>query len=183
MPKRNIIDEAINTAKEADLAIVVLGLSQRLEGEGGDRTNIKLPKQQLDLLKAVKATGKPIILVLNAGSALAVNWAKENIDAIVSVGYPGEEGGNELADVLFGDYNPAGRLPITYLEELPPFEDYNMKGRTYRYYEGDPLYPFGFGLSYASFEYSDMKIPGQITAGDNITISVRVKNVGERAGD
>ena len=186
MPEQNIIDEAVKITKEADLAVVVLGLSQRLEGEGGDRQNIELPEQQHALLKAVKGVGKPVILVLNAGSALAVNWAKENIDAIINVGYPGEEGGNALADVLLGDYNPAGRLPVTYyksLSELPPFENYNMKGRTYRYYTGTPLYPFGYGLSYTRFKYSDLNVPGQVKAGESINISVTVSNVGEMAGD
>lgn len=182
----DILNEAVIVAKEADLSVVVLGLSQRLEGEGGDRKSIELPEQQIQLLKAVKATGKPVILVLNIGSALAINWAKENIDGIINAGYPGEEGGNALADVLFGDYNPAGRLPITYytsLKELPPFEDYNMQNRTYRYYTGTPLYPFGYGLSYTNFEYSGLKIPTTINAGDTLNVSVDVKNIGERTGD
>ena len=137
-------------------------------------------------MRPVKATGKPVILVVNAGSSLAINWAKDNIDAIVNVGYPGEQGGNALADVLFGDYNPAGRLPITYyasLDELPPFEDYDMKNRTYRYYKGKPLYPFGYGLSYTSFKYSDLQLPTQIKAGDTLNVSVKVTNVGDRDGD
>ncbi len=186
MPERNILKEAIDITEKSDVAIVVLGLSQRLEGEGGDREDINLPKEQMELLKAVKQTGKPVVLVLNAGSAIAINWAKENIDAIVNVGYPGEEGGNAFADVLFGDYNPAGRLPVTYytsLEELPPFEDYNMEGRTYRYYEEEPLYPFGYGLSYTNFEYSDLSLPEVVKAGENVELSVKVKNVGNRAGD
>jgi beta-glucosidase len=183
---KNIQNEAVETAQEADLSIVVLGLSQRLEGEDGDRKTIKLPETQMELLKAIKETGKPVILVLNAGSALAINWAKDNVDAILSVGYPGEEGGDALADVLFGDYNPSGRLPITYytsLDELPPFEDYDMTNRTYRYYTGTPLYSFGFGLSYTTFEYSDLDLPKIINAGDTITVSVKLKNTGERSGD
>lgn len=186
MPEHNKIEEALQIANEADVTVVVLGLSQRLEGEGGDKKDIELPEQQNELLKAVKATGKPVILVINAGSALAINWAKENVDAILNVGYPGEEGGNALADIVFGDYNPAGRLPVTYyksLDDIPPFEDYAMKGRTYRYYKGEPLYPFGFGLSYTKFEYSNLKLPKQITAGENITISVQVTNIGDMSGD
>lgn len=186
MPEKDLLSEAVHMAKEADITVLVLGLSQRLEGEGGDRKDIALPEQQQQLLEALNATGKPVILVLNAGSALAINWAKENIDAIVNVGYPGEEGGNALADVLFGDYNPAGRLPVTYytsMDELPPFEDYDMKGRTYRYYTGTPLYPFGYGLSYTTFAYSNLQVPEKVNAGDSIKISATVTNTGDRSGD
>ncbi|MFB6342191.1 glycoside hydrolase family 3 C-terminal domain-containing protein [Saccharicrinis sp. FJH62] len=186
MPEKNLIDEAVAVAEKADITVLVLGLSQRLEGEGGDRKDIELPAVQEKLMKAVKATGKPVILVLNAGSALAVNWAKDNVEAIVNVGYPGEEGGNALADVLFGDYNPSGRLPITYytsLEELPPFEDYNMKERTYRYYTGTPLYPFGYGLSYTRFKYTNLEVQKSVKAGENVMVSVTVTNTGERSGD
>ncbi|WP_229683327.1 glycoside hydrolase family 3 C-terminal domain-containing protein [Echinicola rosea] len=196
MPDVSKMDEAVALAQSADLAIVVLGLSQRLEGESmdvvtpgfdrGDRTAITLPEQQEALLKAVKATGKPVVLVLNAGSAMAINWAKKHVDAIISAGYPGEEGGNALADVIFGDYNPAGRLPITYyrsVDDLPPFEDYDMAGRTYRYFEGEPLYPFGYGLSYTRFKYSELKVPAQVKAGEVVSVSVKVTNVGGRAGD
>ncbi|MES2575074.1 MAG: glycoside hydrolase family 3 C-terminal domain-containing protein [Bacteroidota bacterium] len=186
MPEKNLIDDAVKITNEADIAVVVLGLSQRLEAEGGDKKDIELPEQQNKLLRAVKATGKPVILIINAGSALAINWAKENIDAIVNVGYPGEEGGNALADVLFGDYNPAGRLPVTYytsMKELPPFEDYNMKERTYRYYSGVPLYSFGYGLSYTQFKYSNLILPKQIKAGESIEISATVTNTGKIGGD
>ncbi len=185
-PDQNLIYEAVKITKEADVAVVVVGLSQRLEGEGGDRTDISLPKEQEELIKAVEETGKPVVLVINAGSALAINWAKENIDAIVNVGYPGEEGGNALADVLWGDYNPAGRLPITYyqsLSELPDFQNYNMEGRTYRYYKGEPLYPFGYGLSYTTFAYSDLNVPSSVKAGDDIKVTVKVSNTGKLAGD
>ena len=183
---RNLLEEAIQMTRSADLTVLVLGLSQRLEGEGGDRTDIILPTQQTDLLKALHATGKPLVLVLNAGSALAINWAQDNVDAIISAGYPGEEGGNALADVLFGDYNPAGRLPVTWytaLDELPPFENYDMADRTYRYYRGKPLYPFGHGLSYTTFDYSQLSIPASIHAGDTLTLAVKVTNTGSRAGD
>jgi beta-glucosidase len=182
----NLESDAVKLARESDLSIVVLGLSQRLEGEGGDREDIALPKVQTDLLKAIHATGKPVIVVLNAGSALAVNWAKEHVDALLSVGYPGEQGGNALADVLFGDYNPAGRLPITYytaLEELPAFEDYAMSDRTYRYYKGEPLFPFGFGLSYTQFSYSNLYATSSLKAGNNLTVRFSLTNTGDRAGD
>lgn len=182
----NLESDAVKLARESDLSIVVIGLSQRLEGEGGDREDIALPKVQTDLLKAIHATGKPVIVVLNAGSALAVNWAKEHVDALLSVGYPGEQGGNALADVLFGDYNPAGRLPITYytaLEELPAFEDYAMSDRTYRYYKGEPLFPFGFGLSYTQFSYSNLYATSSLKAGNNLTVRFSLTNTGDRAGD
>lgn len=196
MPDDNRLSKAVEATIKSDVAVVVLGLNQRLEGEamsvkaegfkGGDRVSIGLPKEQEDLLKAVKATGKPVILVINAGSALAINWAAENVDAILNVGYPGEEGGNALADVLFGDYNPAGRLPVTYyksVDQLPPFENYDMKGRTYRYFTGEPLYPFGFGLSYTTFGYSDLQIPAKVKAGDDVKVSVQVTNTGKMTGD
>ena len=152
--------------------------------EGGDRTHLKLPKPQSELVKAIKETGKPTILVLLNGSALAVNWENENLDAIISAGYPGQQGGNAVADVLFGDYNPAGRLPVTYyksVEQLPPFEEYDMSGRTYKYFEGEPLYPFGFGLSYTTFKYDDLKIPGKVKVGNSVVVKVKVTNTGNMA--
>ena len=186
MPNENMQDEAVEIAKKADVVVLILGLSQRLEGEGGDRTHLELPKTQIELMKAVKSTGKPVVLVLMNGSALAVNWADENIDAIISVGYPGQEGGNAVADVLFGDYNPAGRLPVTYyrsVDQLPPFEEYDMRGRTYRYFAGEPLYPFGHGLSYTTFEYSNLSMVKKLNVGDGLEVSVEVKNTGEKTGD
>ncbi len=196
MPNPDMTEEAVAIAKESDAVILVMGLSQRLEGEempiqvdgfaGGDRTHLKLPKTQRDLMMAVKQTGKPIVLVLLNGSALAVNWADQNLDAIISAGYPGQEGGNAVADVLFGDYNPAGRLPVTYyksVDQLPPFDDYDMKGRTYKYFTGEPLYPFGYGLSYTTFEYSDLKIPAKTKIGKDVTVNVKVTNTGNMAGD
>ena len=191
------IDEAVSAAKQSDVAVVVLGLSAALEGEemtvstegfrGGDRTDIALPKGQEALLKAVSATGKPVVLVLLNGSALAVNWANDKVPAIVDAWYPGEEGGTALADVLFGDYNPGGRLPVTFyksVDQLPPFTDYNMQGRTYRYFKGDPLYPFGFGLSYTKFKYDNLKLSAnQIKAGAGLTITAEVQNAGSQAGD
>ncbi|MBT6007434.1 MAG: glucan 1,4-alpha-glucosidase, partial [Prolixibacteraceae bacterium] len=195
-PNKNMEQEAIEVANNADAVVLVLGLSQRLEGEempiqvdgfaGGDRTHLKLPQTQRDLMQAIKKTGKPIILVLLNGSAMAVNWAEENLDAIISAGYPGQEGGNAVADVLFGDYNPAGRLPVTYyksVDQLPAFEEYDMKGRTYKYFDKEPLYPFGYGLSYTTFEYSGLKVANKAKIGDNVSIKVKVTNTGKMAGE
>jgi beta-glucosidase len=189
--------EAVGVAKQADAVVLVLGLSSQLEGEemnvrepgflGGDRTDIGLPARQEGLLEAVAATGKPVVLVLLNGSALAVNWADEHVGAIVEAWYPGEEGGAALADVLFGDYNPAGRLPVTFYKsvaQLPPFNDYSMQGRTYRYFKGDPLYPFGFGLSYTRFKYDNLKLSAaKVKAGGGLTLSAEVQNTGDRGGD
>lgn len=186
---------AVELAESSDVVIYVGGITARLEGEemrvnydgfkGGDRTKISLPKVQEDMIKALYATGKPVVVVLTSGSALGVNWEKENIPAIIQLWYPGEEGGNALADVLFGDCNPSGRLPVTFyqsVDQLPPFEDYNMKGRTYRFFDGEPLYAFGYGLSYTSFKYSGLQIPDKIKTGDDLTVSVKVKNSGKTAG-
>ena len=189
--------EAVQLAKQADTVVLVLGISSELEGEemtvtepgflGGDRTNINLPGRQQALLEAVAATGKPIVVVLLSGSALAVNWADAHVGAIVQAWYPGEEGGAAIADVLFGDYNPAGRLPVTFyksVDQLPPFESYGMEGRTYRFFKGEPLYPFGFGLSYSQFKYADLKVSApRVSAKDNVTVSATVENAGSRAGD
>jgi beta-glucosidase len=173
------------------VAVVVLGLSPRIEGEEGDsegdRINIDLPGVQEELLQAVYATGTPIVLVLLSGSALAVNWAEVSIPAIVAAWYPGEEGGTALADVLFGDYNPAGRLPVTFyksVEQLPSFSDYRMAGRTYRFFTGEPLYPFGFGLSYTSFSIDNLMIsPAQVKGGEVVNVTAEVSNTGKVAGD
>jgi len=195
-PQPNMLAQAVETAKKSDIVVLVLGLNQRLEGEempiqvdgfkGGDRTHLNLPKTQSDLMEAMKATGKPVVLVLINGSALSINYAVENMDAILTAGYPGQEGGNAVADVLFGDYNPAGRLPVTYyksVDQLPAFENYDMEGRTYRYFRQTPLYPFGFGLSYTRFTYADLSIPKEVKMGDKFTISVKVTNSGDRDGD
>jgi beta-glucosidase len=190
-------DDALNIARQADIVVAVLGISPLVEGEemdvsfegfrGGDRTDIGLPKQQEELLKEIQGIGKPVVLVLLNGSALAVNWASENVPAIVEAWYPGEEGGTAIADVLFGDYNPGGRLPVTFyksVSQLPPFEDYSMQGRTYRYFKGDPLYPFGFGLSYTTFKYENLKLSAQkIKAGDDVALDVTVQNAGQRDGE
>jgi len=189
--------EAVEAAKQSDVTIAFVGLSPSLEGEempvklegfsGGDRTSIDLPVTQEDLLKALSATGKPLVVVLQNGSALAVNWAQKNAGAILEAWYPGEEGGTAIAETLAGDHNPAGRLPLTFyssLSQLPPFEEYSMRGRTYRYFAGKPLYGFGFGLSYTSFAYSGLKIaPLTLKSGDSVTVEGDVKNTGAMAGD
>lgn len=192
-----MIEEAVKAAQSSDVSVLVLGISARLEGEemtvplegfrGGDRTEISLPKPQETLLKAVVATGKPVVVVLLSGSALAVNWANDNVPAILAAWYPGGEGGTAIADVLFGDYNPGGRLPVTFyksVDQLPPFSDYSMQGRTYRYFKGEPLYPFGYGLSYTKFAYSDMRFEKKsVKAGEPVNVSVDVTNAGDREGD
>jgi beta-glucosidase len=188
--------EAIEVAKKADVVIMCMGITPRLEGEemkvmvegfrGGDRTRIDLPDVQQELIKEVHAIGKPVVLVLLNGSALAVNWEKDNIPAIIETWYGGQAAGSALADVIFGDYNPGGRLPVTFyksVEDLPDFSDYNMKNRTYRYFNGEPLYPFGYGLSYTTFKYSKFKVEKKYNRGDSINVSVSVKNSGKIAGD
>jgi beta-glucosidase len=173
-----------------------MGLTARMEGEemdividgfrGGDRTKIDLPQTQQDLIKAVHALGKPVVLVLLNGSALATNWEDKNISAIVESWYPGQAGGQAIADVLFGDYNPGGRLPVTVyksIKDLPAFDDYRISKQTYRYFKGEPLYPFGYGLSYTSFIYSDLKLNEMSRAGENVELSVNLKNTGVVAGD
>jgi beta-glucosidase len=133
------------------------------------------------------AVGKPVVLVLTNGSALSVNWAKDHVNAILDAWYPGEEGGTAVAETLSGRNNPAGRLPVTFytgVDQLPPFEDYSMKNRTYRYFEGTPLYPFGYGLSYTTFSYSELLLPSSpVAAGQSMTVEVTVTNTGSRAGD
>jgi beta-glucosidase len=189
--------KAIESAKNADVCVAVLGITSDLEGEempvseegfkGGDRTSLNLPKPAEDLLEAVSAAGKPVVLVLANGSALAVNWAAEHVNAILEAWYPGEEGGTAVAQTLSGKNNPAGRLPVTYYtgtDQLPPFEDYAMKGRTYRYFEGKPLYTFGYGLSYTTFSYRGLRLPKKIIpAGDPLAAEVTVTNTGPREGD
>jgi beta-glucosidase len=196
-PAEALRDEAVEAAKQSEVVIAFVGLSPSLEGEempvklqgfsGGDRTSIDLPLAQQDLLKAVAATERPLILVLQNGSALAVNWAQQNASAILEAWYPGEEGGTAIAQTLAGDNNPAGRLPLTFyssLNQVPPFEDYSMPGRTYRYLTEKPLYGFGFGLSYTNFAYSNVKISqSTVKAGDPVTVEGDVKNVGDLAGD
>ena len=190
--------EAVAAAREADVVVAVLGLTSDLEGEempinedgfsGGDRTSIDLPKPEQDLLEAVAAAGKPLIVVLVNGSALAVNWAQEHANAILEAWYPGEEGGTAVAQTLSGRNNPAGRLPVTFyqsVDQLPPFESYAMNGRTYRYFTGTPLYPFGYGLSYTTFAYGDLKVPAAPIAagGPPLKAEATVTNTGKLAGD
>ena len=154
---------------------------------GGDRNDIKLPAAQQQMLEALAATGKPIVVILMNGSALAVNWAQQHAQAILEAWYPGEAGGQAIAETLSGKNNPGGRLPITFyqsLDQLPPFSDYSMANRTYRYFKGKPLYGFGFGLSYSSFRYSGLKLStNHLQAGDTLTVDADVKNSGARAGD
>jgi beta-glucosidase len=145
-----------------------------------------MPTVQEDLLKALVATGKPLIVVLQNGSALAVNWADQHASAIIEAWYPGEEGGTAIAETLAGDNDPAGRLPLTFytsVAQLPPFTDYSMHNRTYRYFSGKPLYTFGYGLSYTSFAFSRLKMPTEVSAGETVTIEADVKNTGAVAGD
>ena len=189
--------EAVAAARDADVVVAVVGITSELEGEemqvnvegfkGGDRTSLDLPKPELDLLEAVAATGKPLVVVLTNGSALGVNWAQEHANAILEAWYPGEEGGAAVAETLSGRNNPGGRLPVTFykdVSQLPPFEDYAMKGRTYRYFEGTPLYPFGYGLSYTTFSYGELRVLNEaVNAGDPVAAEVTVTNTGKLAGD
>jgi beta-glucosidase len=190
-------EAAVELAKQADVVVAFVGLSPELEGEempvhvqgfdGGDRTSIELPAVQEKMLEAVAATGKPLVVVLMNGSALAVDWAKKHANAIVEAWYPGEEGGTAIADVLAGTANPAGRLPITFYastKDLPPFDDYSMAGRTYRYYAGTPLWGFGYGLSYSAFQWTNLKLSSaSLNAGDPILVDADVENTSDRVGD
>ena len=190
-------EDAIEAARNADLVIMVLGLSPRIEGEemnvhaegfaGGDRTSIDLPAPQEQLLEKIHALDKPVVLVLTNGSALAVNWAEQHVPAILEAWYPGEEGGSAVAEALAGDFSPAGRLPVTFyksLDQLPAFEDYSMARRTYRYFDGTPLYPFGYGLSYTTFAYRNLQIATPNVAADSsLRVSVDVNNTGAMDGD
>lgn len=182
--------------QDADVILFVGGISPQLEGEempvnvpgfnGGDRTSILLPAVQTELMRSLKATGKPLVFVMMTGSAIAVPWEDENVPAIINAWYGGQSAGTAVADVLFGDYNPAGRLPVTFYKsdsDLPGFSDYSMAGRTYRYFTGEALYPFGYGLSYTTFKYDMLKAPASIAKGKKITLSVRVTNTGKINGE
>ncbi|GAB3421018.1 glycoside hydrolase family 3 C-terminal domain-containing protein [Niabella aquatica] len=182
--------------KEADAIVFVGGISPQLEGEempvnypgfnGGDRTSVLLPAVQTRLMQALHATGKPVVFVMMTGSAIAVPWENENIPAIINAWYGGQSAGTAIADVLFGDYNPAGRLPVTFYKsdaDLPAFEDYNMQNRTYRYFKGAALYPFGYGLSYTTFKYDKLVLPSSGRKKTNIPVTVRVTNTGRMAGE
>ncbi len=189
--------EAVQAAQQADAVVLMLGLTARLEGEempvevpgfkGGDRTSIDLPAPQQRLLERIVAVGKPTVLVLLNGSALAVNWAQDHVPAILEAWYPGQAGGAAIADVLFGDYNPGGRLPVTFYRDtrdLPAFDDYRMADRTYRFFKGTPLYPFGHGLSYTNFRYARLRTSGAARRiSDTLLVRVNVTNIGVRAGD
>lgn len=196
MPGRNLRREALDAAAGADAVILCLGLSPRLEGEemdvpvegfaGGDRLTLDLPSIQQSLLEAIVKLGRPTVLVLLNGSPLALNGAGARIPAVLEAWYPGQASGSALADVLFGDYNPAGRLPVTFYasaSDLPAFSDYAMKGRTYRFFEGRPLFPFGYGLSYTRFGYSRLILPARAAAGEAFDVRIDVRNAGTRAGE
>ena len=186
----------VNSIKDADAIVYVGGISPQLEGEempvnapgfnGGDRTTIALPAVQTQMMKALQTTGKPVVFVMMTGSAIAIPWEDENLPAIVNAWYGGQSAGTAVADVLFGDYNPAGRLPVTFYKsdsDLPGFSDYDMKGRTYRYFRGDALFPFGYGLSYTTFNYSNFRLPLTVTKGKNTTLTVQVTNTGKMKGE
>jgi beta-glucosidase len=189
--------QAVSAARQADVVVAVVGITSKLEGEemkvdipgfrGGDRTSLNLPEEEGALLGALKGSGKPLVVVLMNGSALSVNWANDHANAILDAWYSGEEGGTAIAQTLAGVNNPAGRLPVTFykgVEQLPEFEDYAMKNRTYRYFTGEPLYGFGHGLSYTTFEYTGMKLSNpSLNAGDPLDVEVDVKNTGKRDGD
>jgi beta-glucosidase len=189
--------DALAAAKDADVVVAVVGITNELEGEempvseegfkGGDRTSLDLPKPEQALLESLASSGKPLVVVLMNGSALSINWVKDHANAILEAWYSGEEGGTAIAQTLAGVNNPAGRLPVTFytgIDQLPPFEDYSMANRTYRYFTGTPLYPFGYGLSYSKFEYSNLMLSTkELKAGDPLSVDADVKNTSHRDGD
>jgi beta-glucosidase len=196
-PAQALLDQAVEQAKQADVVVAFVGLSPQLEGEemrikipgfdGGDRTSVDLPAPQQKLLEALVATGKPLVVVLQSGSAVALNWANQHANAILEAWYPGVDGGDAIAHTLAGLNNPAGRLPLTFyasLDGLPAFTDYSFKNRTYRYFTGKPLWGFGYGLSYSSFKYGEVKLSSDsLKAGDPLTATVTVTNTSQTAGD
>jgi len=179
--------EAVKAAEDSDIAIVTVGVSSKMATEGRDWPSYALPKAQQDLLSAIKSTNRPMAILLLGGNAVDLTWEHKNADALVHAWFPGEEGARAIADVLFGTYNPSGRLPVTFYEsikQLPEFTDYAMKGHTYRYFKGRALYPFGYGLSYTSFRYSDLAItPGATDTKGTVTVTAKVTNTGAKAGD
>lgn len=193
---RDYRKEALDAASKADVVIFCGGISADLEGEEmpleidgfthGDRTHINLPKVQEELLKDLHKTGKPVVFVNFSGSAMALNWEDQNLPAIVQGFYPGEATGTALVRMLFGEFNPSGRLPVTFYKsekDLPSFMNYNMEGRTYRYFKGTPLYPFGYGLSYTTYNYSNLNVAETAETKSNVTVSVEVKNTGNMDGE
>lgn len=195
-PQPELKKQALEAARQADVVVMCMGLTPRMEGEemdimidgfrGGDRTNIDLPLTQQQLIKDINALGKPVVLVLLNGSALAINWEDQNIPAIVEAWYPGQAAGTAIADVLFGDYNPAGRLPVTFYKSLkgfPAFDDYKITTQTYRFYKDEVLYPFGYGLSYTTFTCNNLTLNDEYKAGDSVKVAVDVTNTGSVAGE
>ncbi len=194
--KNDRLAEAVSAAERADVAVVCLGLNANLEGEegdasnefaSGDKINLQLPGNQEMLLEEVQKTGTPTVVVLLSGSALAVTWADEHTEVIIQAWYPGAQGGRAIASLLFGDFSPSGRLPVTFYRsdrDLPDFHDYSMENRTYRFFHGVPLYPFGYGLSYTSFDYAQPVLSGgTVRAGEDIQVRVKVKNSGSVESD
>jgi beta-glucosidase len=194
--KKTDFSAVANKVKDADAIIFAGGISPQLEGEempvnapgfnGGDRTSVLLPAVQTALMKALRSTGKPVVFVMMTGSAIAIPWEDEHIPAIINAWYGGQSAGAAIADVLFGDYNPAGRLPVTFYRndaDLPSFSSYDMSGRTYRYFKGEPLYPFGYGLSYTRFAYSGLKAPLKFTGNKRLTVTAMVRNTGTKDGE
>lgn len=195
-PQEQLKQEAIEAAKQADVVVMCMGLTAGMEGEemrvdidgfrGGDRTKLDLPAAQQELIRDIHQLGKPVVLIVMSGSAVALNWEDENIPAILQAWYPGQEAGRTVADALFGDYNPGGRLPVTFyksVNDLPPFDQYEITTQTYRYFPGEPLYPFGYGLSYTSFEYDNLEHASEYNAGDTVKVKSTVTNTGQMAGD
>ena len=187
--------EVAETVKDADVIIFAGGISARIEGEEmrveidgfrrGDRTSLALPAIQREMLKELQATGKPVVFVLMTGSAIGLEWESQNIPAIINAWYGGQAAGQAVADVIFGDYNPAGRLPVTFyrsVDDLPDFEEYSMRNRTYRYFTGTPVYPFGYGLSYTTFKYASLNVT-PVSGNQSYKVTATVTNAGNRAGD
>jgi beta-glucosidase len=191
-PNVNPIDWYTSVAGESDVTIACLGISPLLEGEEGesiasphkgDRLDIGLPQNQVDFLKKIRANAEKLVVVLTGGSPIACPEVYDMADALLFVWYPGEQGGTAIADVIFGDESPSGRLPLTFpksLDDIPPYEDYSMEGRTYRYMETEPLFPFGFGLTYTTFEYSDLQLSSKrVDRGEPVAAEVTVTNTGD----
>ena len=194
--QRSDFNQLINRHQDADVFVFAGGISPQLEGEemkvdypgfnGGDRSSIMLPTVQTNLMKALKSSGKPLVFVMMTGSAIAIPWESAQVPAILNAWYGGQAAGTAVADVLFGDYNPAGRLPVTFYksdQDLAAFNDYSMDNRTYRYFKGKPLYGFGYGLSYTSFKYDQISLPNAVLKGKSVTLSVRITNTGKIDGD